>query len=392
MTTPPYAVGTSLDGAGDAPGAWRLPSAPDLTGFDGRAALDAARLAEQAGLVFGTLDDALALPADGPGRLRGRLDALATACWLAPQTARLGLLPTVTTTHTEPFHLSTATATLDLVSEGRAGLLVDVSTDAASAAAIGRRGPAPAEVVWAQAEDVVDVVARLWDSWEDSAVIRDLASGRYVDRERLHHVDAPVRAADPGPAGLTGAFTVKGPSIVPRTPQGRPVVAVRLPVGTPAGSARLRTAALRADLVLLTGADLEDTRDAAALVRAAAGEHGRDVRVLASLRVVLGDDHAGARARAVELARLGDDGAPAHIGTPAALAGRLDRTSSAGGGWLDGVELRPAVLTDDLARVAAELAPLLHARGLLRPSSPGATLRDRLGLARPASRYARTTA
>ncbi|NAZ80569.1 LLM class flavin-dependent oxidoreductase [Kineococcus sp. R8] len=389
MTTPTYAVGTALDGAGDAPGAWRLPTAPDLTAFDGRAARDAALLAEAAGLVFATLDDALALPEPAPGRLRGRLDALATACWLGPQTSRLGLLPTVTLTHTEPFHVSTATATLDLVSEGRAGVVVDVSTDAASAAAIGRRAPAPADLVWAQAEDVVEAVARLWDSWEDDAVVRDVATSRFVDRERLHHVDAPVRAADPGPGGPTGAFTVRGPSIVPRPPQGRPVVAVRVPVATPAGAARLRTAALRADLVLLTGADLAGTREAAQRVRAAAAGLGREVRVLASLRVVLGDDDTAARGRAEELDALGADGVPAFVGTAAGLAAQLERTSAAVGGWLDGVELRPAALAEDLPRIARDLAPRLAASGLLATAGPGATLRDRLGLARPASRYAR---
>jgi len=389
MTPPPYAVGTSLDGAGDAPGAWRLPASPDLTAFDGHAARDAALLAESAGLVFATLDDALALQEDAPGRLRGRLDALATACWLGPQTARIGLLPTVTLTHTEPFHVSTATATLDLVSEGRAGVVVDVSTDAASAAAIGRRAPAPADVVWAQAEDLVEVVARLWDSWEDDAEIRDVATSRFVDRERLHYVDAPVRAGDPAPDGPTGAFTVRGPSIVPRPPQGRPVVAVRVPVGTPAGAPRLRTAALRADLVLLTGADLAGTQEAAGRVRDAAAAVGREVRVLASLRVVLGDDDADARRRADELEALGGDGAPAFVGTADGLADALQRTASAQGGWLDGVELRPAALAEDLPRVTRDLAPRLAARGLLVPSPPGATLRDRLGLTRPASRYAR---
>jgi len=389
MTPPPYAVGTSLEGAGDAPGAWRLPSAPDLTAFDGHAARDAALLAESAGLVFATLDDALALQEDGPGRVRGRLDALATACWLGPQTSRIGLLPTVTLTHTEPFHVSTATATLDLVSEGRAGVVVDVSTDAAAAAAIGRRAPAPADVVWAQAEDLVDVVARLWDSWEDDAEVRDVATSRFVDRERLHYVDAPVRAGDPGPDGLTGAFTVRGPSIVPRPPQGRPVVAVRVPVDTPADAPRLRTAALRADLVLLSGADLAGTEQAAARVRAAAAALGREVRVLASLRVVLGDDDAGAQRRAEELDALGGDGAPAFVGTADGLADALHRSATAQGGWLDGVELRPAALAEDLPRVAHDLAPLLASRGLLAASPPGSTLRDRLGLARPASRYAR---
>src|SRR5208337_5317910 len=65
-----------------------------------------------------------------------------------------------------------------------------------------------------EAADAVEVVRRLWDSWEDDAVIRDVATGRYIDRGKLHYID------------FTGEyFSVKGPSITPRPPQGQPVVA-----------------------------------------------------------------------------------------------------------------------------------------------------------------------
>lgn len=63
------------------------------------------------------------------------------------------------------------------------------------------------------ARDAVAVGRALWDSWEDDAAIRDVATGRYPDRTKLHHVDF---------AGET--YTVKGPAIVPRPPPGRPVV------------------------------------------------------------------------------------------------------------------------------------------------------------------------
>jgi alkanesulfonate monooxygenase SsuD/methylene tetrahydromethanopterin reductase-like flavin-dependent oxidoreductase (luciferase family) len=81
----------------------------------------------------------------------------------------------------------------------------------------GARGPRsapPAEAVFAEAVDHVEVVRRLWDSWEDGAEIRDAASGRFVDRNRIHHIEFE------GPC-----FAVKGPSITPRSPQGQPIVA-----------------------------------------------------------------------------------------------------------------------------------------------------------------------
>src|SRR4051794_1178629 len=89
----------------------------------------------------------------------GRLDATLIAARLAPGTSGIGLVPVVDTSATEPFLVSSAIATLDYVSGGRAGWLAT--------------GPAAA----VEAADHVEVVRRLWDSWEDDAIIRDTASG-----------------------------------------------------------------------------------------------------------------------------------------------------------------------------------------------------------------------
>lgn len=89
------------------------------TAYDAGSHVELARLAERGGLDFVTLDDTFARP--GP-------DALAVLARVAPATRRIGLVPTVTTTHTEPFHVQAAVATLDWVSRGRAGWRLDVST------------------------------------------------------------------------------------------------------------------------------------------------------------------------------------------------------------------------------------------------------------------------
>src|SRR6478735_2777325 len=161
-------LGVSLDGAGSHPGAWRE---PDARPHD---------------LVTGEYSFALQ-PGD-VGGVRGRLDALLTLARVAPLTRSIGLVPTVTTTHTEPFHVSKNVATLDWVSLGRAGWRVGVSSSEAEAAHFGRKGAAPAAELYAEAEEVVDVVLRLYDSWEDDAVIKDQATGRFIDREKLHYV------------------------------------------------------------------------------------------------------------------------------------------------------------------------------------------------------------
>lgn len=110
--------------------------------YDARSHIALARLAEGGALDFVTLNDSFARP--GP-------DALAVLAHVAPATTRIGLVPTVTTTHTEPFHVSSAVATLDWVSKGRAGWQADVSTTEAEARLFGRRPAAPASTLWQEA-------------------------------------------------------------------------------------------------------------------------------------------------------------------------------------------------------------------------------------------------
>ncbi|GAA4766805.1 LLM class flavin-dependent oxidoreductase [Microbacterium gilvum] len=128
------------------------------------------------------------------------LSPVLVAAHLAAHTTQIGLVADTPADGAEPFHLSTALATLDHVSHGRGGWLV---------------GPADGTDDLADAAAVIDAVARLWDSWEDDVVIRDTSTGRYLDRARLHAID--LQAA---------TFRIAGPSITPRPPQGRlPIIA-----------------------------------------------------------------------------------------------------------------------------------------------------------------------
>jgi alkanesulfonate monooxygenase SsuD/methylene tetrahydromethanopterin reductase-like flavin-dependent oxidoreductase (luciferase family) len=345
--------------------------------------IELARLAERGTLDFVTLDDALGPPVDGPGRL----DALAVLARVAPATERIGLVPTVTTTHTEPFHVSSAVATLDWVSRGRAGWTVAVSATEAEARLVGRRPAAPAPELWAEAGEVVDVSARLWDSWEDDAEIRDTATGRFVDRGKLHYVDFEG-----------GTFRVRGPAIVPRPPQGHPVVAVAA-----TDPVTWDTAARHADVAFVRAT----TPDAAGRARdellRRTAQYGREpgaLTVLAAIAVDLGDGE-----RAVEPAPAqgpptthgpftdqapptARDGAPPlYRGGPVDLADLIARWHSAG--VVDGFHITPAVPHRDLERFVNGTVALLQHRGLFRTFYPGTTLREHLGRPRPANRYAR---
>ncbi|GGQ64708.1 LLM class flavin-dependent oxidoreductase [Streptomyces flaveolus] len=332
--------------------------------YDAGSHVDAARLAERGALDFVTLDDGFGRP--GP-------DALAVLSRVAPATRRVGLVPTVTTTHTEPFHVQAAVATLDWVSRGRAGWRIGVSATEGEARLFGRRHAAPAEALWQEAGEAADVAARLWDSWEDDAEIRDVATGRFVDRDKLHHVD------------FTGThFSVKGPSIVPRPPQGHPVRVVD------ATEAPARAVAARyADVALVRTARPAEAAAARAELRASAAAHGRDpdaLRVLAALDVDLGDGeyaaepgHGGGGPRPTPRG-------PLYRGGPVDLAELIAAWHR--DGTVDGFHLTPAEPRRDLERLVNGTVPLLQHRGLFRTFYPGSTLRDHLGLSRPANRYA----
>src|SRR5690606_4595461 len=236
------------------------------------------------------------------------------------------------------------------------------------------------DVLWREAADAVEVVVRLWDSWEDDAVIRDAATGRYIDRDKLHYIDFEGEF-----------FSVKGPSITPRPPQGHPLVVLRADEDE-----ALPVAARWADVVRISAPDLTAAADARQRIRqavAAAGRDPDDVTVLLDVEVHLAADRDRARRDLAELDRLARTELPPSsvrvLGAPTDLAdliGAAVRTFAA-----DGVTLIPLVLPADLGVVADQVVPLLAGRGLLRTGSAGGSLRARFGLPRPANHFAGAT-
>lgn len=132
---------------------------------------------------------------------------------IAPLVPNLGFIATASSTYEEPYTLSRKFASLDLISEGRAGWNVVTTTGDASAQNFNREVQPPHAARYARAHEHVEVVKKLWDSFEDDAFVRDRESGRYFDPAKLHFADHK------------GAhFQVRGPLNVSRSPQGRPVI------------------------------------------------------------------------------------------------------------------------------------------------------------------------
>ena len=196
----PLHLAVALDGSGWHPAAWREPAARPTSLLTAAYWTDLVQTAERGLVDFVTIEDSLGLQSDtfsGPDdrvdRVLGRLDAVLIAARVAPLTSGIGLVPTAVVTHTEPFHVSKAIATLDYVSRGRAGVRVKLAASAAEAEHFGRRHipqhqptdlttPEVHQLVsdlFDEAADYVEVVRRLWDSWEDDAEIRDAATGRF---------------------------------------------------------------------------------------------------------------------------------------------------------------------------------------------------------------------
>src|SRR4051812_47269224 len=386
MSTP-FHLAVALDGAGWHPAAWREPDARPTELLTPRYWVDLVQEAERGLLDLVTFEDALSLqstdrsgPDDRTDQVRGRLDAVQVAARVAPLTSSIGLVPTAVVTHTEPFHLSKAIATLDYVSTGRAGVRVKVSGSPAEAAHVGRREVLGLDDLFAEATDWVEVLRRLWDSWEDDAEIRDVATGRFVDREKLHYIDFEGRE-----------FSVRGPSITPRPPQGQPIVAALAHQAVP-----FELVGSSADLGFVTPRDAAHAEEIVAEIRCAqtaAGREDETVHVFGDVVVFLDEDEATARDRKARLDDLAGEeyrsDATVFTGTPAGLADLLAEWQTAG---LSGFRLRPGALPHDLTAITRGLVPELQARGLFRTAYEADTLRGLLGLSRPANRYAGPTA
>jgi len=209
-----------------------------------------------------------------------------------------------------------------------------------------------------EAVDSVRVVRALWDSWEDDAVIRDVASSRYLNRDRLHYVDF-----------IGENFSVKGPAIVPRPPQGQLVVIA--PQGL------LPDADV--DISLVTALDVDAVRVSAAATSTPL--------TFVELEVALDTETATGAERVAALDAQEpwtDSGRLRYVGDAAGLVTLLGGLADIA----DGVRLHPLVLEEDLAVLSQLVVPASIIGGIATRPLPGSTLRTTLGLPRPENRFA----
>lgn len=421
--------------------AWRV--APDGGGPLGlQHFVDIARTAER-----GILDSIFFADSPGVAEFRTRFmaqagyDPIDLLAALAPVTEHIGLLATASTTYSAPWDLARRFATLDHLSGGRAGWNIVTTTNPHAAANFGD-GPHPDhDDRYRTATEFVEVVVKVWDGWDDDAVLAAVDSGEWADRTKLH---PPQHVGD--------HFSVAGVLPFQRSPQGHPLM-------VQAGSSPqgIDLAGRFADLVFTPQASLADGVVFRQRIRDAAESHGRapdDIRTMPGMSFVLGSTQSEADAawealqaashpefRLLNLAHLA--GADPQASTAAdpdgdfpydvferasnvtfagvvmktARDGRLtlrqtaDRFATLPGGldvvgpperladlieswWregaADGFTLQPLRLPTDLQSFVDHVVPLLQARGVTRREYGGGTLRDQLGLPRPFDRSTRT--
>jgi FMN-dependent oxidoreductase (nitrilotriacetate monooxygenase family) len=350
---------------------------------------------------------------------------------LAPSTEHLGLLATASTTYSEPWDLARRFATVDHLSDGRAGWNIVTTTSPIAAGNFGSRPHPPHADRYARAEEFVETVVQVWDGWEADAVVASRESGIWADPAKLHP-----------PEHRGERFSVEGILPFPRAPQGHPLMAQ-----AGASDAGLDLAGRFADVVFTPQASIADGIAFRERLRVAAERHGRPgdaIRALPGLSFVLGSTEAEAQAgwdeliaasseefrllnlahiagadlrRAAEIdpdgpfpfelfeqaaaqtfaeaviraAREGDltwrqtaekfatlPGGLHFTGTPEGLAALIEEWWQAGAA--DGFTLQPLRLPLDLEVFVDQVVPILRRRGVAAHEYAPGTLRARLGL------------
>lgn len=418
---------------------WRHPKASPLPMTDIEYLKELARTAERGQFDSIFLADALALWDDVSRAPHNWLEPITALAALAGATERIGLIATASTTYSEPFNLARQFASIDHISGGRVGWNIVTSWSVAAAGNYGQAGQVSHTDRYERAEDYMQAVIGLWDSWADDAVVDDAASGQYAINEKIRPVDHA------GPY-----YAVRGPLNMPRCPQGRPVfVQAGSSEAGRAFAARFAEAIFTAHMEKETAQDFY--RDVKARVEAC-GRRPDQALILPGLSPLIGSTEAEAQKLWQELNALSDPevgrrrlsgrfggydfshlpldkplspedfpdpetveaarsrtelivglvrregltlrellvrlaGARGHytfVGTPEQVADLIEDWFD--NGAADGFNLMPPVLPWMLDVFVAEVVPILRRRGLFRDGYTGVTLRDHLGLARPPAR------
>jgi alkanesulfonate monooxygenase len=435
-------LGAFLPGSGHHVASWRHPDAQADGGLNFQHYQQIAQTAERGKFDMLFLADGVAVRDRGQDpKVLSRsgkvvqFEPFTLLSALSVVTERIGLTATVSTTYNEPFHLARKFASLDHLSGGRAGWNLVTSATEAEALNFNREKHMEHTLRYERAKEFVDVVTKLWDSWEDDAFLRDKESGVYFDPDKLH---VPNHKGE--------HFSVRGPLNVARPPQGYPVI---IQAGSSEDGKNL--AAQTAEVIFTAQQTLEEAQAFYADVKGRLAQYGRtpdSLKIMPGVFPVIGKteqeakdkfdqiqelihpqvglsllggmiggfdlsgypldgplpdlpetnggksrqklltDLAGRESLTIRQLYLAIAGARGHwqiLGTPEQIADRLEE-------WFvnnaaDGFNIMPPYLPGGLDEFVDLVIPELRRRGLFRTEYEGRTLRENLGLTRPANKF-----
>ncbi|AKQ42913.1 Coenzyme [Aurantiacibacter atlanticus] len=419
-------------------GAWRYPGATRDGNFNLKAISHYIRKLEQAKFDYFFMADHLGvlnLPREALMRSHTvtSYEPFTLLSALAGATSQIGLVATASTTYDEPFHVARRFASLDHISGGRAGWNVVTTSNPDSSRNFGMDTQPDHAERYARAHEFYEVVTGLWDSFADNAFVMDAESGIYFDPDRMHTLDYKGER-----------FSVRGPLNIARPVQGWPVI-----FQAGASDPGRQLAAETAEVVFAAESTLEGSKSYYDDVKGRAVKAGRNpdlIKIMPAVFLVVGDTVEEAKAKRakldslvhydsgihslsgmlghdvtgydpdgplpeipesnaskssrrfmVELARAenltirelaakaGSYGGLAFVGTPETIADEMQNWLEQGA--CDGFTAMFPYLPEGLEDFTDKVVPELQARGLFRSEYEGDTLRDHLGLPRPANAF-----
>jgi len=418
--------------------AWRFPGGSPDANFNLKTIVSLAKKLEAAKFDAFFMADHLAvlnMPMDALKRSATvtSFDPLTLLPAIAMVTNHLGLIATASTTFESPFLIARRFASLDHISDGRAGWNIVTTSNPDAAKNFGMDDQMPHAQRYARAREFFDVVTGLWDSWADDAFVRDVEKGIFFDPNRLHILDHEGEY-----------LKVRGPLNIARPIQGWPLI-----VQAGASDAGRQLAAETAEMVFSSARNIPDAQEYFRDIKARAENAGRNpdhLKILPGALVIVGETESEARekrdlldslvhydsgiaslsialghdaskfdpdaplpnvpeteasksgqARVKGLAqaenltvrqlagRFGGYAGNAFVGTPKSIADQMEA-------WIDeeasdGFNIMMPYLPMGLDDVCEKVVPELQRRGRFRTEYSGRTLRENLGVPRPKNQF-----
>ena len=430
-------LGAFLAGTGSNMASWRHPDAVPDAAINLDYYKQLTRRAEEAKLDFVFFGDGLYISEKSHPNFLNRFEPLTLLAALAMDTKQIGLAATLSTSYSEPFTVARQFASIDHISEGRAGWNIVTSPLEGSALNYSKAEHPQHDLRYRMAVEYLEVTKGLWDSWEDDAFVRNKETGQFIDPPKLHRVNHKGEF-----------FSVQGPLTISRSKQGRPIL-----IQAGSSEAGKEFASQVADAVFTGQATIEDAQEFYQDVKGRAVKHGRrseEILMLPGCNPIVGATPEEAEAKYQEIsnlvviddalnylgryfndidftqydldeqfpdlgdfARNGWESATDRIkkvsreegltlrqmalrsttpkspfiGTPEQVADTMQAWFEAGAA--DGFMMNASVLPQGFNDFVDLVLPVLKDRGLFRTEYEHDTLRGNLGLAKPTNRYTR---